>query len=140
VKQPIVRSARGIELLPEERAADWQDIRVKHDRNRCQSVNSVKDRIPEKQRYGMIDKNYTPFRSNVLRRRGIYLAIEERRLWQRGKDVRVENNLLNNLGFNLCVAPQSPVVRLVAYFRVMEVVKTEVLRNRVKELEWTRQD
>jgi len=34
-----------MELLPEEGAADWQDIRVKHDRNQCESVNSVKDRI-----------------------------------------------------------------------------------------------
>jgi len=25
---------------------------------------------------------------------------------------------MNNLGFNLCVVPQSPVVRLVAYFGV----------------------
>jgi len=41
----------------------------------------------------------------------------------------VENNLLNDLGFNLCVVLQSPVVRLVAYFGVMEVVKTEVLRR-----------
>jgi len=47
---------------------------------------------------------------------------------------------LNDLGFNLCVAPWSLVVRLVAYFRVIEVVKTEVLRRQVKELEWTRQD
>jgi len=37
--------------------------------------------------------------------------------------------LLNDLGFNLCVAPQSPVVRLVAYFAVVEVIKTEVLRG-----------
>jgi len=51
----------------------------------------------------------------------------ERRLQQTGKDVGVENNLLNDLGFNLCVAPQSPVVRLVIYFRLREVVKTEVL-------------
>jgi len=29
VKQPIVWSARGMELLPEERAADWRDIRIK---------------------------------------------------------------------------------------------------------------
>ena len=28
VKRPIVRSARGMELLPEEGAADWRDIRV----------------------------------------------------------------------------------------------------------------
>jgi len=39
---------------------------------------------------------------------------------------------LNDLGFNLCVAPQSLVVRLVAYFRVMEVVKTEVLGRQVE--------
>jgi len=50
----------------------------------------------------------------------MYLAIVEGRLWWRGKDVRAENDLLNNLGFNLCVAPRSPVVRLVAYFGVME--------------------
>jgi len=62
----------------------------------------------------------------------------ERRLWRRDKDIRVESDLLNDLGFNLYVAPQSPVVRLVAYFGVKEVVKTEVLRSQVKELEWTR--
>jgi len=45
VKRPIVWSARGMELLPEKGAADWRDIRVKHDRNRCESVNSVKDGI-----------------------------------------------------------------------------------------------
>jgi len=62
----------------------------------------------------------------------------ERRLWWRNKDVGAENDLLNDLGFNLCVVSWSPVVRLVAYFRVKEVIKTEVLRSRVKELEWTR--
>ena len=65
----------------------------------------------------------------------IVIAKPERRLWQTGKDVGAENNLLNDLGFNLCVAPQSPVVRLVTYFRVMEVIKTEVLSGQVKELE-----
>jgi len=50
----------------------------------------------------------------------MYLAIVEGRLRQRGKDIGVENDLLNDLGFNLCFAPQSPVVRLVAYFGVME--------------------
>jgi len=59
------------------------------------------------------------------------IAKPERRLWQTG----VENDLLNNLGFNLCVVPQSPVVRLVMYFRVVEVVKTEVLSRQVEELE-----
>ena len=56
------------------------------------------------------------------------IAKPERRLWRTVKDVRAENDLLNDLGFNLCVAPRSPVVRLVAYFGVKKVVKTEVLR------------
>jgi len=64
-----------------------------------------------------------------------YLARVEQRLQQTDKDIGVEYDLLNNLGFNLCIAPWSPVVRLVAYFRVMEVVKTEVLRRQVKETE-----
>ena len=56
----------------------------------------------------------------------------EIRLWRGGKDVGTESNLLNDLGFNLCVAPWSPIMRLVAYFGVREVAKTEVLRSRVK--------
>jgi len=98
----------------------------------------VKDGIPEERKYGMIGRNYTPFWSNVLCRRGMYLAMVKRRLRRRGKDVGVDNDLLNDLGFNLCVAPQSPVMRLVVYFGVKEVVKTEVLRSRVEESEWTR--
>ena len=86
----------------------------------------------------MIVRNHTPFQSNVQCQRGMYLVMIERRLWWTVKDVRVENDLLNNLGFNLYVAPRSPVMRLVTYFRVKEVVKTEVLRSRVKEPEWTR--
>jgi len=66
---------------------------------------------------------------------GKYLAIRERRLWQRDTDVRAESDLLNDLGFNLCVAPQSPVVRLVMYFGVEEVAKTEVPESQVKESE-----
>jgi len=88
----------------------------------------------------MTDRNYTLFQSNILHWRGMYLMIVERRLWRRDKNIRVKNNLLNDLDFNLYVTPRSPVVRLVTYFRVMEVVKTEVLRGRVKESEWTRQD
>ena len=42
---------------------------------------------------------------------------------------------MNDLGFNLCVAPQSPVVRLVAHFGVEEVTKTEVPESQVKESE-----
>jgi len=109
-----------MELLPEEGAADWRDIRVKHDKNQCESVNSVKDRIPEEWRYKMINRNYTLFWSNVLCRRGMYLAIVEGGLWRRGKDVEAENDLLNDLGFNLCVVLRSLVVRLVTYFGVME--------------------
>ena len=65
----------------------------------------------------------------------IVIAEPERRLWRTGKDVRAENDLLNNLGFNLCVVPWSLVMRLVAYFRVVEVVKTEVLSGQVEESE-----
>ena len=59
----------------------------------------------------------------------------ERRLQQTDKDIRAENDLLNDLGFNLCIAPQSLVMRLVVYFRVVEVIKTEVLSGQVEESE-----
>ena len=55
------------------------------------------------------------------------------------KDVGAENDLYD-LGFNLCVAPRSPVVRLVAYFGVVEVVETEVLSGQVEESEGIRCD
>ena len=58
------------------------------------------------------------------------IAKPERRLQRTGKDVGVENDLLNDLGFNLCVAPWSPVMRLVMYFGVREVIKTEVLSGK----------
>ena len=35
-------------------------------------------------------------------------------------DIRVEYNLMNNLGFNLCVVLQSPSHEVVAYFGVEE--------------------
>jgi len=75
----------------------------------------------------VITRNYILFQSNVQCRGGIYLAIIERRLWRTVKDVGAENDLLNDLGFNLCVAPRSPVIRLVIYFGVVKVVETEVL-------------
>ena len=59
----------------------------------------------------------------------MYLVMIERRLQRTVKDIGVENDLLNNLGFNLYVAPRSLVVRLVAYFGVKEVIKTEFLRS-----------
>ena len=64
----------------------------------------------------------------------------ERRLRRTAKDVGAENDLLNDLSFNLCVAPQSLVMRLVAYFGVREVVKTEVLSGQVEESERIRYD
>jgi len=64
----------------------------------------------------------------------------ERRLWWTVKDVGAENDLLNDLGFNLCVVPRSPVMRLVTYFGVVEVVKTEVLSGQVEELKRIRYD
>jgi len=87
----------------------------------CQGQNSGG------RRYKVIVRNHTPFWSNVQCQGGMYLVMIERRLWQTVKDIGAENNLLNDLGFNLCVAPQSLVVRLVAYFGVVKVVKTEVL-------------
>jgi len=63
------------------------------------------------------------------------IAEPEKRLQQTGKNVGAENNLLNDLGFNLCVVPWSLVVRLVMYFGVVEVVKTEVLSGQVEESE-----
>ena len=70
----------------------------------------------------------------------IVIAKPERRLWQTVKDIGAENDLLNDLGFNLCVAPRSLVVRLVTYFGVREVIKTEVLSRQVEELERIRYD
>jgi len=70
----------------------------------------------------------------------MYLAMIKRRLRRTVKDVRAENDLLNDLGFNLCVAPRSLVVRVVTYFGVVEVVETEVLSGQVEELERIRCD
>jgi len=98
----------------------------------------VKDGILEERKYGIIDRNYTPFWSKVLRRRGMYLAMVERRLRWRGKDVGAENDFIERPWLQLmCCAPVSghEVGRI---FQSEEVVKTEVLRSRVKELEWTR--
>jgi len=61
------------------------------------------------------------------------IAKPERRLWQTDKDIGAKNDLLNDLGFNLYIASQSLVVRLVVYFGVREVIKTEILSGQVKE-------
>ena len=68
------------------------------------------------------------------------IAKPERRLRRTVKDVGAENDLLNDLGFNLCVAPRSLVMRLVTYFGVVEVVKTEVLSGQIEEPERMRYD
>ena len=52
----------------------------------------------------------------------------------------MKSDLLNDLGFNLCVVPRSLVVRLVAYFGVVEVVEAEVLSGQVEESERIRCD
>jgi len=86
-----------------------------------------------RQRCKIIDRKYTPEWNNVLCWRGILLSNSinpKKRLWWQVKDIGVENDLLNDLSFNLCVVLQSLVVRLVMYFGVMEVVKTEVLRGK----------
>ena len=88
----------------------------------------------------MIIRNHTLFWSNVRCQRGMYLAMIKRRLRRTVKDVRAENDLLNDLGFNLCVAPRSLVVRVVMYFGVVKVVETEVLSGQVEELERIRCD
>jgi len=64
----------------------------------------------------------------------------KRRLRRTVKDVGAENDLLNDLGFNLCVAPRSPVMRVVVYFGVVKVVETEVLSGQVEESERIRCD
>ena len=101
---------------------------------------NVKDGILEKRKYGIIDRNYTLLQSNIQRRRRMYLAMIERRLRWRDKDVGAESDLLNDLGFNLCVAPRSLVMRLVTYFGVEEVIETEVLSGQVEESERIRCD
>ena len=51
------------------------------------------------------------------------------RLWQQVKDVRAEYDLMNDLGFNLCVVPWSPVMRWLRILEWKEVIRGEVLRE-----------
>ena len=64
----------------------------------------------------------------------------ERRLQQTVKNIGAKNDLLNDLGFNLCVAPRSLVMRLVMYFGVVKVIETEVLSDQVEKSERIRCD
>jgi len=45
------------------------------------------------------------------------------------KDIGAEYNLMNDLGFNLCVVPRSPVVRWSCILEWREVMRGEVLRE-----------
>ena len=59
----------------------------------------------------------TPEQSNILCQRidnTQQWYNSKRRLWQKEKDVGVEYDLMNDLGFNLYVVPWSPVMMLVA--------------------------
>jgi len=49
--------------------------------------------------------------------------------WQ-VKDVRVEYNLINDLSFNLCVVPQSLVMRWLHILEWREVIRGKVLREK----------
>jgi len=53
---------------------------------------------------------------------------------------RSRERLIERPWLNLCVAPRSPVVRLVVYFRVVEVIEAEVLSGQVEESERIRCD
>jgi len=74
VKQPIVWLARGMELLPEEGAADWQDIRTKAQQEPVSVCKFCQGQNFGEQRCRVIDRNYTPEQSNVLCQRGIILS------------------------------------------------------------------
>ena len=68
----------------------------------------------------------TEKQSNILCQKRILLSNSgnsKRRLQWRVKDIGAEYDLMNNLGFNLCVAPWSPVVRWSYISEWREVVR-----------------
>ena len=70
-----------------------------------------------------------------------YLAMikkPKRRLQQKEKNIGAEYNLINDLGFNLCIASQSLVMRLVTYFEVKGSHQNKGPKEVKQELEWTR--
>jgi len=72
---------------------------------------------------------YSPEWNNILCWRGILLSNSinsKGRLWQKVKDVGAEYDLMNDLGFNLCVVPWSPVMRWSCISEWREVVREEV--------------
>ena len=51
------------------------------------------------------------------------------RLWQQVKDIGAEYDLMNDLGFNLCVVSWSPVMRWLHILKWRKVIRGEVLRE-----------
>jgi len=55
---------------------------------------------------------------------------QEKTLVERN-DIRVEYNLMNDLGFNLCVAPQSPVMKWSCIPELRKVVRKRSLGSKI---------
>jgi len=87
----------------------------------------------------MIDRNYTPEWSNVLCRREVLLSNNRKKTPADRQGRWSGEQLIERPWLQLmCCIPVSGR-EVVAYFRVMKVVKTEVLGRQMKESEWTRQ-
>jgi len=46
-------------------------------------------------------------------------------------NIGVEYDLMNDLGFNLCVAPQSPVVKWLHILELREVIRKRSLESKI---------
>jgi len=92
------------------------------------------------QRYRMIDRNYTPERSNVLRWREVLLSDNRKKTLADRQGCRSGEQLVERSWLQLMYCAPVSSRKVVAYFGVMEVIKTEVLGRQIKELEWTRRD
>jgi len=80
----------------------------------------------------MIDRNYTPGQSNVLCQRGMLLSDSIKKAPVDRRGCRSREQLVKRPWLQLmCCAPVSSR-EVVAYFGVMEVVKTEVPGRQVK--------
>ena len=60
---------------------------------------------------------------------------QEKTLVERN-NVGVKYNLMNNLGFNLCVAPQSLVIKWSCILELREVIRKRSLGSKIG-MEWT---
>jgi len=96
VKRPIVRSARGMELLPEERAADWWDIRIKIRQEPVWVCKFCQGRTDRVWRNRVMIALYSGMMYYTISENRYYLtviAIPERRLQRTVKDIGAENDL-----------------------------------------------